>query len=292
MSTYISTALSASHLPELNHARIGHHSITRLVTDAAIVTASTDPAGFAGKNAANELSYSYWQPSIIPATWQLGTGDKGDEEHIDYVGIAAHTLGSTGTSIRWQYKIGSGSWTTRVDASPTDDTPIVMLDELSTNTDGSNGIMHRLSLYSYGGVEYPKIGVVYMGRALKMSRPLYGGHAPATLTPDIESRPNESESGQFIGNSIIRRGMSGSWQWSNLDADWYRENFVPFIEDFASYPAFIAWRPGTFPDECAYIWRDGALPRGTNQGQVNLMSVTLNAQGIGGAQGYPGVDEC
>jgi len=97
----------------------------------------------------------------------------------------------------------------------------------------------------------------------------------------------------MLGHSIIRRGMSGSWTWNNLEADWYRSDFVPFIEDFASFPAFIAWRPESYSDEVAYIWRGGkALPVGSNNGTRGLMNVTLNAEGRGGAQGDPGVVTC
>jgi len=170
MSVYISTALTNSHEPELDNTRIGHDSITRRTNDAAIVTASTETAGFAAANAANETTYSYWQPTVLPGTWQLGTGTKADEEMTDYVGIAAHTLGSQGATLQWQYKIGAGSWTTRLEITPTDDTPILMLDELSTNTDASNGILHRINIASQTGSELPKVGVVYMGQALKMQR--------------------------------------------------------------------------------------------------------------------------
>jgi len=296
MSTYITDALSESYLPELNNARIGHHSITRLATDAAIVTADTETEGFPAASAANELTYSYWQPTALPATWQLGTGEKADEEFIDYLGIAAHTLASTGTLLRWQRKVGAGAWETRYELDGdgvADDSPIFILDTLDTNDDVDDGIQHRIQLVSQTGVELPKIGVIYMGRVLKMQRALYGGHAPATLTPIVESRGVMSESGQFLGHTIIRRGMAGSWSWNNLTAEWYRENFVPFVEDFASFPAFIAWRPLKYPDEVAYIWRgSNSLPVGSNVGTRDYMSVTLNAEGRGGVLGDPGVAVC
>lgn len=293
MSTYLTTAF-VTQGTLLDHTRIGHASITRLVSDASTVSVIGGVAdGSTAKAPAGTFTYDYWEPTELPAAWQIGDGLKADEEHINYLGIAAHTLGTTGTTVRWQTKVGVAAWTTRHEFTPTDDTPIMVLDVLDTNSDPDDGIRHRISLPSQSGSEMPKVGVVYMGQMLTMERGLYGGHTPSTLTPVATSLPIRSDAGQFIGNSIIRKGMKGSWSWSNLTASWYRANFVPFIEDFASFPAFISWRPSSYPDEVGYIWRgDRALPSGTNSGRAGLMDVTLTAEGHGGDMGFPGVSTC
>jgi hypothetical protein len=246
--------------PDLTHARIGYakHSGT--------ITASTAAGGFPATAADNALTYSFWKPLALPATWEI---DYGEIKAIDYVGIAAHEFDVNGNTVALQVWNGS-AWVSIASTSPTDNSPLVFIfDELTVS---------KVRLSITGGAA-PRVGVIYTGTALVMERAIYDGHSPINLSSVTGYTTNISESGQWLGRSVKSQGMATSYQWSNLTAVWYREYFQPFVLSAKTQPFFIAWRPETFPDETAYCWtRQDIKP--TNSGGRDLMSVTLNAEGL------------
>ncbi len=152
-----------------------------------------------------------------------------------------------------------------------DDRPIMRLVEPTTAT------RFRLRMV---GPEVPTVGVIRIGKALEMQRPLYGGHNPISLARNTVVRPNVSERGQWLGRSIVRAGARGSWMWNNLTAEWVRRYLAPFITAARTSPFFILWRPETFPAEAGYCWTTGDLSA-SNMGRRDLMAFALDAEGLG-----------
>jgi hypothetical protein len=121
-----------------------------------------------------------------------------------------------------------------------------------------------------------EIGVVFVGRALQMQRPLtYAGHTPITLSAQTVINPAKSDGGQFLSREIIRRGLTGSASFKNLEPSWVRLYFMPFVETAKSKPFFLAWRPVDYPDEVAYCWTSGDIAP-SNSGTRKLMDVSLD----------------
>ena len=264
MSVVISSSLyitSTDTDQPLTHARIGYQKIS------GTITASSEASGYPASDADFEMTYNYWQPTSMPATWEINAGSA---QAVNYFGIAAHTLGTDQVTIAAQGYTGT-EWVTLSETLPGDESPIMML------FGEVNYSRYRILI---SGSTTPRIGVVYIGKALEMQRPIYGGHSPAVLSRTTVTRPVSSERGQWLSRSIIRTGFSGTWSWQNLTAAWYRTYFDPFVEAARTKPFFISWRPLTFPEEVVYAWTESDI-RPTNQGTRDLMSVTLNAKGLG-----------
>ena len=265
MSVVISSSLVVSDtaplVQPLNHARIGY--------DKAVwtsLTASDSTAGFPASAIDNELTYSAWKPLSLPATI---TGVMSTAKDIDYVGIAAHTLGTDATQLLIEYYDGA-SWIELKDMIPANNSPIMILFGLVSAE------QVRITL---SGTVLSTIGVLYVGKVLDMQRGIYAGHTPITLNRVSVMRPNASERGQWLGRSLIRSGSSGSWSWSNLKAAWYRSYFDPFVEHARTKPFFIAWRPETYPDEIAYCWTSKDISP-SNNGKKDFMDVSFSAEGL------------
>lgn len=79
--------------------RIGYQTWLRGLTDAA-VTASGAVDGAPKDAPLRPDTAEYWQPPALPATWQV---DLGAGRDVDYVGIAGHTIGSSGASIKVEF---------------------------------------------------------------------------------------------------------------------------------------------------------------------------------------------
>lgn len=248
----------------LTHARIGYRTIWR--RPSATISASSEEVDFPASAAAHELTYEFWRPASLPATWEV---DAGDPVMVDYCGIASHTL--SGKAVEIQYHDGA-DWVTVSEVVPGDNTPLMFLFE------PTEAARWRIRI---DGGDVPSVGVIFFGRTLQMQRSIYGGHSPLNLSRSTTREPNRSDRGQWLGLSLIRRGVSTSFSWQNLTAAWYREHFDPFVE-YATQSRgtfFIAWRPQTFPDEVGYCWVDQDDIEPSNQGQRDLMQVDMTVRG-------------
>lgn len=252
----------------LTHARILHQTITRTGT----LLASGEQAGFEADAALNSLTYEFWRPDVLPATWRI---DAGAAVWVDAVGIAAHTLGFDGASVKPQWSDDDVAWNdiTGIGAhAATADGPVLFLFAAQS---------HRYWRIEVTGMDVPSIGVIFIGAALAMPRPIYGGHSPLDLSRQTVIRPQRSERGQFLGRSIVRGGFTADYAWRHLTPDFYRDEFDGFVEDARRYPFFLAWRPSTFPESVGYVWSGQDIsPSNMGIGR-GLMSVSLSVEGLG-----------
>src|SRR5690606_6784521 len=79
----------------VNEPLIGWHDLLRTGTVANI----GDPSDAPRRNALNGLTYNYWRLGTGTQTLEVSLGGS---QPVDYVGIAAHTLGSAGRRVRVQ----------------------------------------------------------------------------------------------------------------------------------------------------------------------------------------------
>lgn len=245
--------------PDLSHARIGY------AKHSGSISASSAADGFPASAANNALTYSFWKPVSSSSNWVI---DYGEVKSVDYVGIAAHEIGSVGATVYVDVWNGT-AWVNIISHTPANDSPIMFIfDELTVSS-----VRVRLT----GGA--PRVGVIYTGIALVMERAIYGGHSPITLSRVTSYSNNVSESGQWLGRSVKSKGSATTFAWSNLTAAWYRQYFDSFVSSAKTQPFFIAWRPDQYPDEVGYCWTNKDIVP-SNSGQRDLMSVSLAVEGL------------
>lgn len=257
MTTYIQSGYSPD--PALTHARIGYQNLTYGLTP----TASSSATGYPAVAATYPTTFEAWKPTSTTSTWTVNLGSA---KAVDFVGIVGDMAGCT---IAIQRSSNGTTWTT---------------------VDTRTGITDRINMFLFSSVTYqywrlsitvaiPTIAVVYIGKALAMQRRLYQGHSPVTLSRSTELYTNESDGGQYLGRSIIRKGAATSCQWSHLKAAWYRSDFDPFVKAARTQPFFIAWRPADYQAELGFVWTDGDI-QPTNSGPRDFMSVGVNFLGL------------
>ncbi len=266
MAVVIQTAFSPAR--PLTHARIAHSTITRTGT----LLASGEQAGFEADSALNPLTYEFWRADALPATWRI---DAGSAVSADYIGIAAHTLFTEGASVKPQWSDNDSAWNdiTGISAhTPTDDGPILFLFASES---------HRYWRINVTGTTVPSIGVVFIGVALAMPRPIYGGHSPLDVSRTTVIRPQRSERGQFLGRSIVRSGFQADFSWQHLTPAFYRSEFDLFVADALQFPFFIAWRPSTFTESVGYVWSGQDISPSNMGIGKGLMQVSISVAGLG-----------
>ncbi len=213
-------------------------------------------------------TYERYRPGTGPFTakFQMSTSAT-----IDFVGIAAHNAGTHngGTDILVQYAtVVGGALTTIENVTFTDNNAKMILFSEVTAAE------IVISGSTTSGLE---IGVIYAGKALEMLRPIFGGHSPIDLSSKVDYQSTNSESGQFIGRNIIRKGIATDFSWQHLDDTWYRASFEPFVKSAQRLPFFIKWRPDLY-DVSAFGYTTADIKPSNMGGGSKLMSVSISVK--------------
>lgn len=248
--------------PRGSYARIGWHTITR---DAAL-TVSSERAGFPGISLKNATTYDRWSPVTLPAWAQWDARGNVD---IGYVGIASHNL--RGAVISVQYSQDAATWQTAISMEPSKDSALFAWWEPVTA---------RYWRVLIEGADIYRIGVIYLGQILVMPRAVTGGHSPALLSRNTDILPSKSDTGQFLGRSIVRQGLQTRYRWESLAAQWYRDQFDPFVAASVKYPFFLVANPARWPGESMYAWTQKDI-KPSYQGDRDWMRVELDVEAIG-----------
>lgn len=244
------------------------------------VSASSETSDGAAENAVDGLTYDFWE----------GEGDtSGDTLEVnvaggaacDYLAIAAHNLGSSGATITLQGSADGVAWVTVAGPfSPNVDKPWLWRFPSATYA------WWRVLIL--GGP--CRLGVLQAGLATVLPEGIYVGHQPAPLNRRPRILNNESESGQLLGRSIIRRGSAAVIRQDRVSPAWVRAVWNPFSIHAETKPFFFAWRHASFPEEVIYGWTDGGAE--VEQGQAQFMKVSLDMKGQTGESTPPAYAAC
>lgn len=259
----------------LNHARIMYRNVITAAT-ATGSEVNQPPA-----SALTKTTYERWRP-LVSGDSITGTFP---EQIINTVALAAHSDLTPTVEIR----VG-GVWET-VQAFPPEG-PTLISDfaadeyELLEYSPDNEAVLFLIKprmcdavriTATYSGTT-PSLGVLMAGTVLEMYRPFYGGHTPAMLTSDSVLQPNISESGEWLGASLLRQGRPVSMSWDNLPAAWVRREWQPFSDAILTSPYVLAWNPLRASADAIYC-SSSERPAPRNTGTRNLQSINLSARG-------------
>jgi len=257
----------AAALALLNLAVIGHDSFT--TRTGTTVTAGNAAAGFPASAVLNPLTYERWKPTALPVT--LDVVLPANAALSDYVGIAAHNLGTQRATMEVWYSVDGVSYTIIHTWKPVDNSPIMMM------YNATSARYWRLAILSADAMPY--IGVFYIGKALVMQRLIYAGVTPPAFNRDTKVITNRSDTGQTLGRTVIRAGLQQSFKWSHLTRDWVDVNIPAFLSNARERAFFVAWRPYTHPNDVVF----GELeddPKLSNTGPRNFMDMSFSMRGV------------
>lgn len=269
-----STTVFVSHLDGVNktvavapnesysNARIAH-SLNWLSGGTAV--ASTTASGYFANAPLNTLTYEMWKPNIAGGTWEY---DHGTSATVDYCTIAAHALGSSGSTISIQYYNGSAWVDVIASTAIENDSPIMGLFNPIT--------AQRWRVNILAANVAPSIGVIKFGSALQMPQAIYGGHSPITMARQTILRTNYSETGEFLGRTKQRVQLGNTYSWTHLKADWMRANWPTLQKAIEAEPFWIAWRPSDY-GEVGFSQVD-SVPIPQNMGIKDFMSVEMTTR--------------
>jgi hypothetical protein len=235
-----------------------------LTDDTSTVTVSSESGDNVRENAYDGLTWDYWQPSILPATLKVDAATAAD---VDYVGIASHTLGTSGNTVDIQYSDDDSNWTTEQTIQPDNDEPVMALFTKSA---------HRYWRLRITGGTPPLMGVVNIGKVLEMQQRYYVDSTPLPMARTATMLPTRSERGQYLGRSLRRTGVETEVSFEHLGAAWYRQHMEPFVKHALTGGYFFAWYPSKYPKEVGYVWtNEPIVPENTGPGDYMAVSWTV-----------------
>ncbi len=251
---------------DANNPWVGYHNVLLEANVSSDEAAETFPVS----NVATTSTAEKWKAeSTDPQGIVIA---EGGVDECDYFALAKHNLGSTGATLILQTSPDGVTWTdVTEEIAPGSDFVVMYRFEAATAA--------FWRLYITPGDAPPQIAVMYLGKLLVIMRSIYVGHTPITLGRSQNVTIGRSDNGQFLGLYLRSQTYKSSVDLKNLTPAWYRSMFDPFAASMASVPFFWAWRPGSYPEECAYAWNtQGVTP--TNQSPNGMMQVAFPLEGV------------
>lgn len=204
------------------------------------VTASTETAGFGALLAANQMTYQFWRPTAVPATWEIAFASA---QVVSYFGIAAHNLGTKGCTVNFQTWNGT-AWVTHGTHAPTDDSPILFLCARKTVT--------KARIQITGGT-VPDVAVIQFGDATEFpQKAAYVGRQDYEQLIQSEYRTVMSDGGHVLGRYYDRKSLGVTLTVETLTEAWKAATLDPLIVHLKTYAVFVADRPGVFSKSVAF----------------------------------------
>lgn len=195
---------------------------------------------------------------------------------VNCLGLFRHTLGNKGIRTRLQYSNDNGStWTAIPETIRIHGAGNTVAFDVTDTPVTSN--LWRLKIDNNVSFETNtfEIGNVFIGNALQLYSGPETGFTPPNLAHEDKFISNQSDSGEFLGRSRIRKAARTGFNISTVDADWVRDNYEPFLDAVQSQPFYFAWDAENRVNETAfcYLERPPAKPKYTSN---RHMSIGLN----------------
>lgn len=218
-----------------------------------VFTHSTQSEGFNAVNANEDETWNSWKPAVVPASLKV---DVGYPVSCDAIGIAAHTMFTTGTTFRVEYSTNDVSWTVAFsNYTPTSNEDVVGFFPAVTARYWRVWITGAISNF----------GVIKLGKKLAFPNAPLSGHKPLHHARKFEMISNDSLGGNFLGTRVVRSGAETSINVGQVDRDFAETDLEDFEYHFNTGQAFFyCGSPIDTPKDFGYCKRPG------NGGEMNI----------------------
>jgi len=234
------------------------------------VTASSEDTGYAKENAFDWNTYDYWKPTAAGISYL--TVDLGSAQEADYWGIAAHDLFDNSGTVQLQYS--SDNFASDINdvgalTTPSDNSAIfVVFTAVSAR-------YWRLKITTTGSAS--KIGVASIGTSLTMTQTVRTGATLAHEARDDVYVNQVSEGGQFLGRTLIRKGVKFSVTFTVQEISFVRSDWSAFLDHAEEKPFWYSWN--TDYADSVFVWTDG-MPTAPKFDRHNTLTLSMNLKGI------------
>lgn len=282
-----------------DYAYIGYDN--HATAPATAISGTGVSTGFSAASAGNWQAFDFVQFDAGACTLVF---DFGSSKAIDYIAIAGHTLFttnaddivvevddlsdfSTATELvnltldtAGQPPIYSGSY--RLDTSTTIAATTILDDPIMCFA--LDAISKRYMRISFTAADTCKIGVVAAGQRMTFERGFFGGFMPPAWNEEVDATNNKSESGVYLGRSIVRSGLKPfDIDLSPVTADWINATWQPFRRHADLLPFIFKWGFDPLSDNVLALQKAWKASELRNRVAVNgkvWASVGISCEGV------------
>lgn len=206
------------------------------------VTASSVAAGSHALHAVDWRTTTFWTASTA-ATAQTYTVELVTAMPADAVGLYRHNLGIAGATVDVQAWDGA-AWLTLLTLSGiADNECIYQRFSKTTATKWRLRITSDIPVF---------IGVVMLGLSLHLPYGMPVGFVPPRHNRQTDIVSTKTETGQFAGQTVIKRGSESELTLQRVRPDWLREFGEPMIQHAEKYPFFFSWKYQEYPKDAVF----------------------------------------
>lgn len=220
---------------------IGYNNILETGT----VTASSEAASHPKENAFDWFPHDWWQ-ATGPGQAFL-TVDMGANAAVDYWALAFHNIHDYSGSIQAQYS--SDNFVSDINDLDTVQYPADGV-AVMRNVTQQNVRYYRFHVVTTGSPAH--IGALAMGARLELP-----GHVPLPFGSPVLSRDdkvlnNASDTGNFLGSSVLSAGYEFMIQQKQITTAWVDSNWDAFADHARTKPFFYVWDQEDRPTEVIF----------------------------------------
>lgn len=122
------------------------------------------------------------------------------------------------------------------------------------------------------------VGLASFGEYLGIERGLYIGFTEPLLARETELLDNTTDGGNYIGQSLISKGVATNLNIEFASDDWVRQSWLPFVKHAETKPFWVSWDATNYATEVAYCKASNiGKPVHTHYG---FMAVNLGVRGL------------
>ena len=228
-----------------NKCRLAYENLLELGT----VTASSENAEFPVENCFDGNTADYFKPAsggTVNIDLTLSPG-----RTANYFAFYAQNLFQFGGSIKLQYHNGADYVDATSGISPSDNAPRILFFDDTTATQWRI-VVTCSSVFS--------LGMVSFGEFLPLQHGMYRDWTPPVLGRANTLLNSVSDSGAFLGRSIIAKGIQTTVKLQYAADSWVRDEWLTFVKHAEQKPFWFAPNVDAYPNEVALCWTDGDIP--------------------------------
>lgn len=225
-----------------------------------------------GSNGAN--AYDWMQDDVWTTAAATGTieSDMGTSTACDYWAISTHTCATRSCTVKMQY------WTGAAYADIAGSSRALTGTDVTVFVPFSKTFATKFQMVITTDGTAATVGVVSFGARTELQYGIKPSYAPPRFARRDEIYNNISQGGKFLGRSLVRTGVTGTLNMTDIPEGYMRTDIDPFITASRTQGWFLLWNPADYPDEAAYCWTTGTpMPEQTG---AQLTNVTIDYEGV------------
>ncbi len=244
---------------------------------------SSQDAGYSSLNVGTWDTYKQWRTTLNGGEFIQYVLPSAARE-VNCYGVHRHNLGDDGVTSYFEHSTDGATWTKvstggDMDHTFSSDNETIFYVTETPVTDDYFRVRFDIP-NEQGNVTY-RIGNIFVGNALKLFNPPAAGFTPPQLAFEDKYLTNESDGGDFLGRSLIRKAGKTGFSMRPVAESWVNSDWKSCMEAIAQTPFYFAWDTLNHKTSAAFCYTEGKVSKpkyiGSKYFQVSLAFRALTA---------------